>query len=221
MTNKTFSNCIVLLGGSFDPVHNGHVALARHFCLRFHTRNLHIIPAGNSWQKPPFHATATERVEMLRLAFASNDMSVFIDRREIKRPGETYSIDTVKEIRQETGPDTPILFIIGSDQLIQLNTWKEWKSLFNYVHICAAARPGFSLEENPLHHEVEQEFISRLAIPEKIEITPFGLTYLANDLAINVSSSQTRTALTDDEIARILLPEKVLAYIQEQRLYGI
>jgi len=220
MHKKTFRNCIVLLGGSFDPVHNGHIALAQHFCLLFHTRNLRIIPAGNPWQKPPLKATAAQRVEMLRLAFASHDMSAFIDQQEIKRPGKTYSIDTVKKIRQEVGSDVPLLFLIGIDQLLQLNTWKEWKSLFNYVHICVASRPEFSLEKTPLPEEVEKELTRRLAIPEKIQITPSGLMYMASDLAIKISSTDIRAELQDSVTADALLPENVLVYIKEHHLYG-
>ena len=96
--------CIALLGGSFDPVHNGHVALAEYFVKLFAPDLLRIIPAGNPWQKHGLQASAAHRVEMVRRAFDRQTVPVVIDTQEIERAGATYTIDTLRAVRAEVGP---------------------------------------------------------------------------------------------------------------------
>lgn len=211
--------CIILLGGSFDPVHIGHVELGKYFCKLFKTNELRLIPAGNPWQKPLLKATPEQRIDMLRLAFEPLDLSVTVDTQEIDRPGATYTIDTLKTIRKEVGNDTPLVFIMGADQLLRLDTWHNWRQLFTLTHIAVSARPGLSNSLTLIPKAIADEFSKRFAEPDRIKSSPYGLTYLARDVQVNASATEIRTALQNDQSPVTLVPEQVLKYIKENNLY--
>ncbi|MEN3294992.1 MAG: nicotinate-nucleotide adenylyltransferase [Burkholderiales bacterium] len=213
------NRCIAVLGGSFDPVHYGHVALGGYFAKLLVPNELRIIPAGNPWQKQKLRESPQDRVEMIRRAFGGQAVPVTIDQQEIHRQAATYTIDTLRAIRAEAGPDVSIAFLIGSDQLQQLNTWKDWQQLFNYAHICAASRPGFAIDAAHVPAEVEREFSRRAASPEQIRTTPHGLAYFARNLAVDVSSTEVRNALARGEYPDSLIPSGVLDYIKIHHLY--
>jgi nicotinate-nucleotide adenylyltransferase len=160
--------CVALLGGSFDPVHNGHVALGALFANLLQPDQLRIIPAGNPWQKGALSAPAADRVRMLELAFAHEQLAVTIDQQEIQRSSATYTIDTLRNVRAQLGPEASIVFLMGADQLQHLDTWRDWRALFDLAHIGVAARPGFSLSEAALPEAVATELHQRqgsFAIP--------------------------------------------------------
>lgn len=211
--------CVALLGGSFDPVHNGHVALAKYFSTLLAPDELRIIPAGNPWQKEALKAAPEHRLAMAQLAFDNLAGSVTLDQQEIRRAGASYSIDTVRAFRAELGPDASIVLTIGTDQLQQLHTWKDWRQLFDYAHICAASRPGFATDQTLLPSEVAREFARRTATPEQIRTTPSGLAFLADNLAFDISATQIRSALKHGEPVGSLIPPAVLDYIKHHHLY--
>jgi nicotinate-nucleotide adenylyltransferase len=215
------TRCVALLGGSFDPVHHGHVALAALFATLLQPDQLRIIPAGNPWQKNGLKASADDRVAMIELAFRAAALDVTVDRREIERAAPTYTIDTLRELRAELGPDAAIVFLIGADQLLQLDTWRDWRQLFDYAHIGVAARPGYSLAEAALPPAVAQEIETRQGSLEQLRTTPSGRIFLAETLAVDISATQIRAALQRGEQANSLIPEVVLDYIQQHNLYKI
>ena len=210
--------CVAVLGGTFDPVHDGHVALGKHFAQVLQADELRILPAGNPWQKAPLQTDAAHRVAMISCAFDTLEVPVTIDQQEIRRHTATYTVDTLKSLREELGPDVAIAFLLGADQLQHLNTWHDWQGLFDYAHICAAARPGFTLAAGHIPPEVATEFGKRLVDATQIRSRPAGLTYLAPDLAIDVSATAIRDALERGE-QPAGLPPKVLHYIQTHQLY--
>lgn len=209
--------CIVALGGSFDPVHNGHIALARYFVDLLKPDQLRLIPTGNPWQKGALIASADQRIDMLNLAFSQANVPVVIDRQEIQRIKPSYTIDTLQSLRTELGPDTSLVFLLGADQLNQLHTWHDWQHLFNYAHLCAATRPEYPIDIS--NSEVKNAFFTRLATPNQIHNQPHGLTYLANDLAEAISATQIRATLAQGERPSSLIPAVVLDYIDHNCLY--
>jgi nicotinate-nucleotide adenylyltransferase len=211
--------CIALLGGSFDPVHNAHVALADYFAKLLFPDELRIIPAGNPWQKQPLQASAEHRVAMLRLAFGGFSMPVSIDTQELLRQGPSYTVDTLRTIRAEVGPEASVMMLVGADQLQRLHTWHGWRQLFDHAHVCAASRPGFGVETMDLAPEVAHEIARRTATPDQIRATPHGLMFFAANLAIDVSSTQIRTALHSGDQPDSLIPHGVLDYIKQHHLY--
>ncbi|WP_414691425.1 nicotinate-nucleotide adenylyltransferase [Noviherbaspirillum sp.] len=214
------ARCIALLGGSFDPVHNGHLALGSYFGKLLVPDELRVIPAGQPWQKQGLQTAPAHRAEMARLAFGQMAVPVVIDEQEIRREGATYTIDTLRALRDELGPRASITLLIGADQLQQLQTWKDWRALFNYANICAASRPGFSMDAAHVAPEVAQEFARRAATPAQIRGTPAGLAYLATNLAVDISATQIRAALERGADAGALIPAGVLDYIKQHHLYG-
>jgi len=211
--------CIAVLGGSFDPVHNGHVALAGYFAKLLVPDELRVIPAGRPWQKQGLQTAPEHRAEMARRAFGQLAVPVVVDEREIRRTGATYTIDTLRELRQELGPDASIAFLIGADQLQQLQTWKDWQGLFEHAHLCAASRPGFRVDDAGMAPEVAREFARRSATQKQIRGTAKGLAYVASQLAIDISATQIRAALGNGSDVASLIPAGVLDYIKQHHLY--
>lgn len=215
------TTCVALLGGSFDPVHHGHVALAALFAELLKPDQLRVIPAGNPWQKNGLQASADDRAAMLELAFREAALDVVIDRQEIERATPTYSIETLRAVRAELGPDASIVFLMGADQLQHLDSWREWRALFDYAHIGVGARPGFALAEAALPPAVAEEIAVRQGSLEQLRTTPSGRVFLAETLAVDVSATQIRSALQRGEQANSLISPVVLDYIQQHNLYKI
>ncbi|MBC7684547.1 MAG: nicotinate-nucleotide adenylyltransferase [Bdellovibrionales bacterium] len=213
--------CVALLGGSFDPVHHGHVALGALFAKLLAPDELRIIPAGNPWQKSSLRASAQDRVAMLELAFAEASLQVTMDLQEIERNAPTYTVDTLRNVRAQLGPDASLVFLIGADQLLHLDTWRDWRHLFDLAHIGVAARPGFSLAGAALPPAVAIELQQRQGSLEQLRNTPSGHAYVAQALAVDVSSTQVRAALQRGEQANSLISPVVLDYIQQHNLYKI
>lgn len=217
--DRVTRNCIALLGGSFDPVHKGHVALGEYFVRLLAPDTLRIIPAGNPWQKNGLQATPEQRVDMLRLAFGQQAVAVSFDLQEIERQTATYTIDTLKALRAECGPDTSLVFLIGADQLQHLHSWQGWRQLFDHAHICAASRPGFAMDASHLPAVIHEEFARRAGTPEQIRNTAHGLTYLAENLAVDISATEIRAKLQCGKRPESLVPSAVLDYIEQHNLY--
>lgn len=218
----TMAYRIALLGGSYDPVHLGHVALGEYFANLLQVDQLRVIPTGLPWQKATLKASSQQRADMVALAFAGRPFSVSVDMQEIARGAQglaTYTIDTLRNVRAELGPQASISFLMGADQLQRLDTWHEWQALFDYAHICVAARPGYDLAAAGLPAAVEKTFSSRLGTSEQIRNTPHGLTFLAQDFAVDISATQIRAALQRGESANSLIPPLVLDYIEQHNLY--
>ncbi len=216
---------MLLLGGSFDPVHTGHVGLAHYFSTLLHPDELRLIPAGQPWQKPGMTTSATHRIAMLKLAFAQWAVPVVIDEQEVARDGASYAIDTLRALRTELGRDVSLVLALGADQLANLHTWRDWDRLFAHAHLCFAARPGFSMTRDMLDAAVAAEVTRRLASPAQLRSTPAGLAFIAPNLALDVSSTAIRAALAagsdtgnaDDALGQ--LPAPVLDYIRQHHLY--
>ena len=215
--------CILVLGGSFDPVHKGHMALAHLFVDLLTPDELRIIPAGNPWQKQGLQASGEDRIAMAHLAFdhqfTHQGLAVTIDQQEVRRNNASYTIDTLRSLRSELGEQASIVFVMGADQLQQLNTWKEWLHLFDYAHLCAASRPGFSFNTMHLPNVVAEAFQCRQGTTEQIRHTPSGLSYLASGLDVAISATEIRAALQSGKQLDQLLPPEVLDYIYQHHLY--
>lgn len=228
------SACIALLGGSFDPVHHGHVALARLFAELLQADELRVLPA-RPWQKTALQASDEQRVAMLALAFRDAGLAVTIDRRELDSQGPTYTVETLRGLRAELGPDASIVFLMGADQLQNLDSWREWRQLFALANLAVAARPGFTLEQDALPPAVARELAPRLAPTDQVRTTPAGLVCLAHTLAVDISSTTVRALLKGGDIAtpkpeanatanntakvNSLVAPVVLDYIQHHNLY--
>jgi nicotinate-nucleotide adenylyltransferase len=216
------SFCIALLGGSFDPVHHGHVALADLFARLLRPDELRIMPAGQPWQKKAgLQASDADRVAMLELAFENAAFPATVDTREIERQTPTYTVETLRELRAELGPDASIVFLMGADQLQKLDSWRDWQDMFALANFGVAARPGYRLDAAALPPAVAQELTPRLATPEEVRASKAGKVCLAHTLAVDISATEVRAALKENAPSKVsaLLAPQVLDYIQQHHLY--
>jgi len=220
------TRCIALLGGSFDPVHHGHVALAELFTCLLRPDELRVMPAGQPWQKKNgLEAGDADRVAMLELAFAASCAPVVVDTREIDRHGATYTVETLREVRAELGADASIVFLMGADQLQKLDTWRDWQDLFGLANFGVAARPGYRLDDAGLPPVVAAELAQRRASFDDVRASPAGKVCVAHTLAVDISATAVRAALhatqRTDKVPHLsaLVAPQVLDYIQQHNLY--
>lgn len=220
---------IGLLGGSFDPIHTAHLAMADAFAAALSLDELRFLPAARPWQKHGLSATVEARRAMLDLALASHRPShgrFVVDPRELTRGGATYTIDTLVEVRAELGPTMPLVFLFGADQLVHLDTWHDWAALWTHAHLAAVTRPGFDVAHLP--PEVAREWSVRAGDAAALRGAPAGRSFLLEGLALAVSATDIRAALARPGLPDAawqaslgrLVPSRVLDYIQANHLYG-
>ncbi|WP_240766863.1 nicotinate-nucleotide adenylyltransferase [Paraburkholderia flava] len=186
-----------LLGGTFDPVHDGHLALARRFADVLRLTELVLLPAGQPWQKSDV-TEARHRLAMTRAAadtLAIPGVTVRVATDEIEHDGPTYTVETLARWREREGPDTSLALLIGADQLVKLDTWRDWRCLFDFAHVCASTRPGFDLTTLP--PAVAAEVAARAAAPEVLQATQSGHLLIDTTLAFDVSATEIRTHLRE------------------------
>lgn len=191
---------IGLLGGSFDPVHNAHLALAHSALQALKLDQVQLIPAGQPWQRPPLGASPEHRLKMLRLATRGIN-SITVNPLEINRTGPTYTVETIEALE----PQHDYFWILGSDQLSNFCTWHRWADIVERVQLAVAQRPGSSLEAP---HALNQWLNEH---QRQLMIIPFEPQ--------DVSATAIRKRLAQQQSARNLLPEVVERYIHEHGLY--
>ncbi|MFZ6772718.1 nicotinate (nicotinamide) nucleotide adenylyltransferase [Undibacterium sp. SXout7W] len=216
------SRCVLVLGGSFDPVHVGHLALAQCATHLLQPDELRIIPTGQPWQKSALTATSEQRVRMLELAFENwSACHVSIDLQEIQRADNqqaSYTIESLRQLRHEVGPQVSVVFAMGADQLQNLHTWREWQQLLDVAHLFAAARPGFNLDH--VAPEVAAMWHTHSISIQEMRTRPQGGTCMERNLAQDVSSTQLRSELKKhNPTTQLLVPHKVLDYLQQHTIY--
>ena len=217
----------LIFGGSFDPVHQGHVALAQHFIDLLKVDELRLIPTGQPWQKAKLKANAEQRVTMLELAFADiKEVPVFIDRQEIERAEQhiaSFTVDTLTNLRSQLGNENALILLIGADQFHNFATWKNWQQIFKLAHIVVAARPGYSLQLDTLPSEFAALWQQANGAIEDLKQCSFGKTWLETDLAWDISATRIRDELQQQGQTKettSLIPRKVLDYLQVHQIYN-
>lgn len=212
----------IFYGGTFDPVHNGHMAIAK--AARDELGAVvRLMPAADPPHRAPPGATAEERAAMLDLAVA-DEPGLLVDRRELQRaqaqPGSrSYTIDTLCELRGELGEHAPIALLIGADSLIGLPTWRDWQRLSDYAHFIVAERVGSPLDgamPEELARFIEGRWLS--SPKELIERPAGGLFRLKHPLQME-SASEIRRRMAAGQAWQEMVPPAVAGYIADNRLY--
>jgi nicotinate-nucleotide adenylyltransferase len=225
---------IGLLGGTFDPIHNGHLALARRFAEVLRLTDLVLLPAGQPWQKEgvsaPEHRLAMTRAAAGSLSMEGATVTVATD--EIDRQGDTYTVDTLARWREREGAEASISLLMGADQLVKLNSWHRWRELFDHAHVCVETRAGFDVATLPA--EVAAELEARRASPETLQATTHGHMLIDETLLLDVSATAIREAARTMSEAQALeqehepggqararaeVPAAVWDYIVQHHLY--
>jgi nicotinate-nucleotide adenylyltransferase len=212
---------IGLFGGTFDPIHYGHLRLAEEIIEAAKLAEVRFIPSGTPPHRTRPAADAQHRVKMARLATAENDRFL-VDDRETRRSGPGYTYDTLKELRQELGSQRSIALLLGADAFLDLATWHRWHQLFDLAHIVVAYRPGFPIDTwqarmpEPLAHEYA---VRSMQQPLAVHLAPAGGIAAVSMTGLDISATFVRTAVKAGRSPRYLLPESVLAYIRTHDLY--
>lgn len=211
---------IGLLGGSFDPVHFGHLQLARDARDQLGLTEVRLIPAAQPWQKPPL-TEAAHRAHMVELAIRGEPGFV-LDMHEIERGGPTYTIDTLRALRAQLGHEVPLVLIVGADQIERLHTWREWHALPDYAHVAVARRNDAVIV---LNDAVQTFYNERYAQPAAVASRAAGCVVEIDMRPVDASATAIRELLRAgagaERDARLaaLVPAAVLDYIRGHHLY--
>ena len=209
-----------VLGGTFDPIHLGHLRTAEEIGQELNLDKVYLIPSATPPHKTQEPVTPFDhRLAMARIAVVDSPLLDVLDL-EGRRPGFSYSIETLKEIHSIFGPDLELFFIIGMDAFLEIKTWREYQNLFDYAHFVIIMRAGFQPDEL-------DSLIVNLRVEVKktdkpgVFIAPSGksLILMAPTL-IDISSTRIREMITEGKSIRFLVAESVRDYIREKRLYG-
>lgn len=217
----TASPMLVCYGGTFDPVHNGHLAIARAVRDALSAR-VALLPAHDPPHKGPTRADALQRAWMLDLA-VDGEPGLCVDRRELSREGPSWTVDTLTELRRELGNDAPIAWLIGADSLVQLASWHCWRALFELAHILVVDRAGAAVDPVALRAqapEVLTEIAPRWRDPGQLANTSHGgFAQVPMSALRPESSTELRRRIRDGEPWQGWVPPAVAAYIVRHGLY--
>ena len=207
---------LAIMGGTFDPVHNGHLRTAVEILDRYHYSNLKLIPCFQPVHKDRPSVLPQHRLDMARLAI-SGDARLSVDSREIDREGPSYSIDTLRDLREEIGPDESLIMVLGMDSFLSLPTWHKWQQIIKYAHLLVGSRPGW---EPDLISELSGFCENyRAASSHELQCAPSGRVWFETLTPLGISSSMIRALARKNESIAYLLPEPVQKYIEQHQLY--
>jgi nicotinate-nucleotide adenylyltransferase len=189
---------IGIMGGTFDPIHNGHLVAASEVAGRFALDEVVFVPTGQPWQKGSVHVSpAEDRYLMTVIATASNPR-FHVSRVDIEREGPTYTVDTLRDLRAEYGPGADLYFITGADALEKILSWKDANQIFTLAHFVGVTRPGFELSDAHL---------------------PADSASLVEVPAMAISSTDCRVRVASGKPVWYLVPDGVVQYIAKRHLY--
>jgi nicotinate-nucleotide adenylyltransferase len=189
---------IGIMGGTFDPVHHGHLVAASEVAGRFELDEVVFVPTGQPWQKQASAVTpAEDRYLMTVIATASNPRFA-VSRVDIDRDGPTYTVDTLRDLRDVYGAGAKLFFITGADALSKILSWKDAEHLFELAHFVGVTRPGFTLSDSHLPADA----VSLVQVP-----------------ALAISSSDCRARVAGGQPVWYLVPDGVVQYLAKRHLY--
>ncbi|MHB0926214.1 MAG: nicotinate-nucleotide adenylyltransferase [Gallionellaceae bacterium] len=214
------SKPVGILGGTFDPIHYGHLRLAEEMLELANLRQIRFIPTGIPPHRNAPQVSAQHRSAMVQLAIADQPAFV-LDDREVRRDTPCYTVNTLRELRAELGAAQPLCLLMGGDAFLQLHTWHEWEQLFELAHIVVGYRPGFTLEER-IHsatEELQQHYHARLCTAAILSQQPCGGIAELAIPKLEISATDIRRRVAENRTIRYLLPNAVADYIHQHHLY--
>jgi nicotinate-nucleotide adenylyltransferase len=186
-----------VMGGTFDPIHHGHLVAASEVQTVFDLDEVVFVPTGQPWQKEERHVSPAEHRYLMTVVATASNPHFTVSRVDIDRPGETYTVDTLRDLHQ-AHPDAELYFITGADALAQILSWKDNGELWNLAHFVGVTRPGHQLSGSGL----PRDRVSLLEVP-----------------AMAISSTDCRRRVADEQPVWYLVPDGVVQYIAKHRLY--
>jgi len=186
------------MGGTFDPIHHGHLVAASEVQTRFGLDEVVFVPTGQPWQKDAREVSPAEHRYLMTVIATASNPRFTVSRVDIERPGLTYTIDTLRDLHRER-PDAELFFITGADALAQILSWKDADELFDLAHFVGVTRPGYVLSESGL---------------------PADRVTLQEVPAMAISSTDCRARVERAEPVWYLVPDGVVQYVNKYRLYA-
>jgi nicotinate-nucleotide adenylyltransferase len=197
----TVQRRIGIMGGTFDPIHHGHLVAAEEARWQFRLDQVLFIPTGQPWQKPVGLSPAEDRYLMTVIATAANP-AFAVSRVEIDRTGPTYTVDTLRQLRAELEPGVRLYFITGADAVLQILTWKDGDEVLELAELIAATRPGYDLSKLAERLPQATERVHLMEIP-----------------MLAISSTEIRARVASGAPVQYLVPEGVADYMAKRHLY--
>jgi nicotinate-nucleotide adenylyltransferase len=211
---------IGIFGGTFNPIHYGHLRLAEEMLELAGLQEIRFIPTGTPPHRDAPQVSAQQRSEMVKLAIADQPAFV-LDEREVKRAARCYTVDTLRELRAELGAQQPLCLLMGGDAFLQLHTWREWQQLFELAHVVVGYRPGFTIEDRianaPL--ELRRHYQTRLCAAPELVHQAHGKIAVLTIPKLEISATLIRDRVAAQRTIRYLLPDSVAGYIHQHHLY--
>ncbi|MFT4721489.1 MAG: nicotinate-nucleotide adenylyltransferase [Candidatus Azotimanducaceae bacterium] len=206
---------LAIFGGTFDPVHFGHLRSAVEVCQALQVEQVRLVPAFMPVHRVAPGCSAEQRLEMLQLGIADTAL-LRVDDREIRRGGRSYMIDTLNSIRAEIGQGEPLSLVLGADAFNVIHEWHRWRELLDVAHLVVLGRP-----ENPIdvNADVAAWMQDSLAEAEKLQSCPAGLICELRLTQLAISATTIRHLVGAGEPIEYLLPERVIDYIRREALY--
>ena len=208
-------NAIGFLGGTFDPIHFGHLRPALEIQQALNLQALYLMPNYIAPHKTTSLASAEQRIDMVKLAIKTTP-HLQLTTQELLRDTPSYTIDTLKLLRQQS-PDTPICFIMGMDSLIHFDTWYQYQDILKYCHLVISHRPGWT----PVFNKVVDGLVNLHQVhnPALLHQTLAGCIYFQSTSQLAISSSHIRDLITKNQAIDFLTPQSVCDYIKENDCY--
>jgi nicotinate-nucleotide adenylyltransferase len=208
---------IGIFGGTFDPIHFGHLRPALEVMESLSLAEVRFVPNRVPPHRDVPHAEAEQRLDMLRMALAQQP-GFRVDDRELRRDGPSFTVETLLELRRELGAGTPLCLIMGTDAFLGLPGWHRWRELLELSHIVVALRPG-TVPDYP--GELAALLVNRVVDDAgALREVPAGRVHLAGVTQLEISATGLRGTLAQGGSGRFLIPETVWSYIQRHGLYG-
>ena len=211
-----------VFGGTFDPVHCAHLRLAEEAADSLNLAQVRWIPAGQPACRGEPQVSAAQRLAMVRLAIAGNPRFE-LDSAEVDAAQPSYTVPTLARLRQSSvcGTQRPLVLLVGADAFAGLTLWHRWASLFDLAHIAVAHRPGFPVDAASLPGALAAVYRQRFcADPAALAVAPAGAIVSFAMTQLDISATKIRALLSKRRSVRYLIPDALVAHIQEHHLYS-
>jgi len=206
---------IGILGGTFDPIHNGHLRLALELKQQLGLEQMRLMPCHRPVHRDPPRVTSAMRAQMARLALADCP-ELILDERELQRDQPSYTFDTLRALRAESGTEVSLVWALGTDAFAALDTWNRWQELLDYTHLAIIERPGFSLPvTGPVAELLQSHQAPLAALDERAQ----GAIVLPQLRLLDISATSIREQIAQNHSAQFLIPQTVWEFILTQGLY--
>ena len=211
----TVSRVVGLLGGTFDPIHNGHLAIASDALTLLNLDEVRLVPCHRPPHRGAPALASSQRVDLLQLAVQDCD-DISVDTRELARDQASYTVTTLESVRQEVGDQVSIVFIMGADAFAQLDTWYEWQRLRELAHIVVMARPN---SDQPTHADLQQ-WLQHADYSGKVHQQCAGSVIMLQQRVMDISATEIRQGIFRGETGILTqMPKAVADYIVAHQLY--